>query len=167
MRRGQPKKTGPVKKMASWARQQQQITEAADGAYALLLRADGQLTQAGQRYYSHLGLRPPSKDFDYNQPLIRKGPNNCNGLCAPCRTESAQAGQGLLPRQVLRVLVHVRPGQAAQRRAGYERRDWLPVNELGGAMTRHLTEEQVPSGSGSRWRSKTLRAGVWLQNNDP
>ena len=30
--------------------------------------------------------------------------------------------------------------------AGYERRDWLPVNELGGAMTRHpahLTEEQV------------------------
>ena len=22
------------------------------------------------------GLRPPSKDFDYNQPLIRKGPND-------------------------------------------------------------------------------------------
>ena len=42
------------------------------GAYALLSRADGQLTRAGQHYYSHLGLRPPSKDFDYNQPLIRE-----------------------------------------------------------------------------------------------
>ena len=83
--------------MASWARQRQQITEAADGgarartgadgavvlnlrrgpgAYALLSRADGQLTRAGQHYYSHLGLRPPSKDFDYNQPLIREGPND-------------------------------------------------------------------------------------------
>ena len=46
------------------------------GAYALLSRADGQLTRAGQRYYSHLGLRPPSKDFDYNLPLIREGPND-------------------------------------------------------------------------------------------
>ena len=77
------KKNWPRKKrMASWARQRQQITEAADGgarartgadgavvlhlrrgpeAYALLSRADGQLTRAGQRYYSHLGLRPPNK----------------------------------------------------------------------------------------------------------
>ena len=46
------------------------------GAYALLARTDGQLTRAGQRYYSHLGLRPPTKDFDYNQPLIREGPND-------------------------------------------------------------------------------------------
>ena len=42
-------------------------------AYALLSRADGQLTRAGQRYYSHLGPRPSSKDFDYNQP---QGPND-------------------------------------------------------------------------------------------
>ena len=97
-RRSNRQKNGPVKKrMASWARQRQQITEAADGgarartgadgavvlnlrrgpgAYALLSRADGQLTRAGQHYYSHLGLRPPSKDFDYNQPLIREGPND-------------------------------------------------------------------------------------------
>ena len=94
----QPKKNWARKKrMASWARQRQQITEAADGgarartgadgavvlnlrrgpgAYALLSRADGQLTRAGQHYYPHLGLRPPSKDFDYNQPLIREGPND-------------------------------------------------------------------------------------------
>ena len=80
------------KRMASWARQRQQITEAADGgarartgadgaavlnlrrgpgAYALLSRADGQLTRAGQHYYSHLGLRPPSKDFDYTSSSAR------------------------------------------------------------------------------------------------
>ena len=75
-RRVQPTKKWPRKKrMASWARQRQQITEAADGgarartapdgavvlnlrrrpgAYALLSRADGQLTRAGQHYYSHL-----------------------------------------------------------------------------------------------------------------
>ena len=84
------------KRMASWARQRQ-ITEAADGgarartradgaivlnlrrgpgAYALLSRAGRQLTRAGQHYYSHLGLRPPSRDCDYNQPLIREGPND-------------------------------------------------------------------------------------------
>ena len=79
------KKNWPRKKrMASWARQRQQITEAADGgaractgadgavvlnlrrgsgAFALLSRADGQ-PRAGQHDYSHLGLRPPSKDFD-------------------------------------------------------------------------------------------------------
>ena len=108
------KKNWPRKKgMASWARQRQQITEAADGgaractgadgavvlnlrrgpgAYALLSRADGQLTRAGQHYYSHLGLRPPSKDFDYNQPLVvRKGclhqPNSFGFLVPkPCKT---------------------------------------------------------------------------------
>ena len=134
--------------MASWARQRQQITEAADGgarartgadgavvlnlrrgagAYALLSRADGQLTRAGQHYYSHLGLRPPSKDFDYNQPLIREGPNDYillrNGqkklvLPAGRRAPADQAGQRLLPRQVLRVpgpRAGDHPWQAAQR----------------------------------------------------
>ena len=94
--RGRAKKTGPVKKEWQVGRDNDSITEAADGgarartgadavvlnlrrgpgAYALLSRADGQLTRAGQHYYSHLGLRPPSKDFDYNQPLIREGPND-------------------------------------------------------------------------------------------
>ena len=114
IRAGMPKKTGPVKK--EWqVGQRQQITEAADsgaractgadgavvlnlrrgpGAYALLSRADGQLTWAGQHYYSHLGLRPPSKDFDYNQPLIREGPNdyillrNGQKKLVRCRAES-------------------------------------------------------------------------------
>ena len=61
-------------------------------------------------------------------------------------------GKGFFRDKYYEYLVHVpviirgrrRSGQNAG--AGYERRDWLPVNELGGAMTRHpahLTEEQV------------------------
>ena len=81
--RGQPKKTSPVKK--EWqvgrgndSRSRRPRTALAPartgadgavglnlrrgpGAYALLLRADGQLTRAGQHYYSHLGLRPPAR----------------------------------------------------------------------------------------------------------
>ena len=169
--------------MASWARQRQQITEAADGgarartgadgavvlnlrrgpgAYALLSHADGQLTRAGQHYYSHLGLRPPSKDFDYNQPLIREGPNDYillrNGQKKLVRSlqggehRLTKLGKGFFRDKYYEYLVHVPVIIRGRRRsgrnagAGYERRDWLPVNELGGAMTRHpahLTEEQV------------------------
>ena len=171
------------KRMASWARQRQQITEAADGgarartgadgavvlnlrrgpgAYALLSRADGQLTRAGQHYYSHLGLRPPSKDFDYNQPLIREGPNDYillrNGRKKLVRSlqggehRLTKLGKGFFRDKFYEYLVHVPVIIRGRRRsgrnagAGYKRRDWLPVNELGGAMTRHpahLTEEQV------------------------
>ena len=168
--------------MASWARQRQQITEAADGgarartgadgavvlnlrrgpgAYALLSRADGQLTRAGQHYYSHLGLRPPSKDFDYNQPLIREGPNDYillrNGQKKLVRSlqggehRLTKLGKGFFRDKYYEYLVHVPVIIRGRRRsgrnagAGYERRDWLPVNELGGATRHpaHLTEEQV------------------------
>ena len=83
-----PKKTGPVKKEWQVGRDNDSRSRArtgADGAvvlnlrrgpgaYALLLCADGQLTRAGQHYYSHLACGP--QDFDYNQPLIREGPND-------------------------------------------------------------------------------------------
>ena len=79
--RGPPKKTGRVKK--EWQVGQDTTADHGRGrglgAYALLLRADGQLTRAGQHYYFHLGLRPPSNDFNYNQPLIREGSND--SLC--------------------------------------------------------------------------------------
>ena len=173
------KKNWPRKKrMASWARQ----TEAADGgarartgadgavvlnlrrgpgAYALLSRADGQLTRAGQHYYSHLGLRPPSKDFDYNQPLIREGPNDYillrNGQKKLMRSlqggehRLTKLGKGFFRDKYYKYLVHVPVIIRGRRRSGrnagarYERRDWLPVNELGGATRHpaHLTEEQV------------------------
>ena len=131
------------------------------GAYALLSRADGQLTRAGQRYYSHLGLRPPSKDFDYNQPLIREGPNDYillrNGQKKLVRSlqggehRLTKLGKGFFRDKYYEYLVHVPVITRGRRRsgrnagAGYERRDWLPVNELGGATRHpaHLTEEQV------------------------
>ena len=145
--------------MASWARQRQQITEAADGgarartgadgavvlnlrrgpgAYALLSRADGQLTRAGQHYYSHLGLRPPSKDFDYNQPLIREGPNDYillrNGQKKLVRSlqggehRLTKLGKGFFRDKYYEYLVHVPVIIRGRRRsgrnagAGYERR---------------------------------------------
>ena len=148
-------KNGHVKKrMASWARQRQQITEAADGgarartaadgavvlnlrrgpgAYALLSRADGQLTRAGQHYYSHLGLRPPSKDFDYNQPLIREGPNDyillCNGRKKLVRSlqggehRLTKLGKGFFRDKYFECLVHAPviirgSAQRAERRGG-------------------------------------------------
>ena len=129
------------------------------GAYALLLRADGQLTRPGQRYYSHLGLRPPSKDFDYNQPPHPRGAQLlCNGQTKLVRSlqggehRLTKLGKGFFRDKYYEYLVHVpviiwgrrRSGRNAG--AGYKRRDWLPVNELGGAMTRrpaHLMEEQV------------------------
>ena len=183
IRAGIPENARPGKKnWPSWARQRQQITEAADGgarartgadgavvlnlrrgpgAYALLSRADGQLTRAGQHYYSHLGLRPPSKDFDYNQPLIREGPNDYillrNGQKKLVRSlqggehRLTKLGKGFFRDKYYEYLVHVPVIIRGRRRsgrnagAGYERRDWLPVNELGGATRHpaHLTEEQV------------------------
>ena len=43
---------------------------------ALLTRPNGQLTRAGQFYHSITGRRPPSRQFDESQPLIRDGPND-------------------------------------------------------------------------------------------
>ena len=129
------------KRMASWARQQQQIMEAADGgarartgsdgpgAYVLLLsRADGQLTRAGQHYYSHLGLRPPSKDFDYNQPLIREGPNDYillrNGQKKLVRSlkggehRLTKLGKGFFRDKYYEYLVHVAVIIRGRRRSG-------------------------------------------------
>ena len=128
------------------------------GAYALLSRADGQLTRAGQHYYSHLGLRPPSKDFDYNQPLIREGPNDYillrNGQKKLLRFlhgehRLTKLGKGFFRDKCYKYLVHVpviiRGRRRSGRNAGAGYRDWLPVNELGGATRHpaHLTEEQV------------------------
>ena len=133
------------------------------GAYALLARTDGQLTRAGQYYYSHLGLRPPTKDFDYNQPLTREGPNNYillrNGQKKLVRSlegdgehRLTKLGKAFFRDKYYEHLVHVPVVIRGRRRSGrnagaaYERKDWLPINELGGAMTRRpagLTEEQV------------------------
>ena len=139
--RGPPKKTGPVKK--EWQVGRTRCSRA----------RTGQLTRAGQHDYSHLGLRPPSKDFDYNQPLIREGPNDYillrNGQKKLVRSlqggehRLTKLGKGFFRDKYYEYLVHVPVIIRGRRRsgrnagAGYERRDWLPVNELGGASTPH------------------------------
>ena len=187
--------------MASWARQRQQITEAADGGARARTGADGAVVlnlrrgpgafargrQAGQHYYSHLGLRPPSKDFDYNQPLIREGPNDYillrNGQKKLVRSlqggehRLTKLGKGFFRDKYYEYLVHVpviiRGRQHSGRNAGA---GWLPVNELGGATRHpaHLTEEQVaqrvrqqveasldPGSSWTRPTSSTPRGTGW------
>ncbi|CAE7869557.1 pfh1, partial [Symbiodinium sp. KB8] len=42
----------------------------------LLSRPNGELTRAGQFYYGLVGGRPPSRQFDEEQPLIREGPTD-------------------------------------------------------------------------------------------
>ena len=76
-----------------------------------------------------------------------------------------QAGQGLLPRQVLSTGDH--PWQAGRNAGAAKRRNWLPANELGGA-TRHpatLRRSRWRSGSGSRWRPRDP-GGPILQLSD-
>ena len=71
----------------SWAQQREQIRRAAQagvrprilplagpgGQSAQLTRPNGALTRAGQLYYQLAGRRPPSRQFDEAQPLIREG----------------------------------------------------------------------------------------------
>ena len=46
-------------------------------SYVLLARADGSLTKAGEHFY---GQNPsqirPTSQFDYNTPIIKRGPND-------------------------------------------------------------------------------------------
>ena len=178
LRMRQPKKNWARKKrMASWARQQQQITEAADGgaractgadgavvlnlrrgpgACALLLRADGQLTRADN--FSHLdlqGLRP-------QQPLIRAGPNDNillrNGQKKLVRSlqggkhRLTKLGKGFFRDKHHENLVHVRdhPWQAAQRaeRGRGPRAQGLAAGERAGRG-----HEAPGTSRRSRWRS--------------
>ena len=119
----QPKKNWARKKrMASWARQRQQITEAADGgarartgadgavvlnlrrgpaAYALLSRADGQLTRAGQHYYSHLGPAAAQQEL-----RLQRGPTTTS-CCATGRHRLTKLGKGFFRDKYCKYLVHV------------------------------------------------------------
>ena len=112
-----------------------------------------------QHYYSHLGLRPPSKDFDYNQPLIREGPNDYILLRNKHKklVRSLQGGdrltklgKGFFRDKYYKYLVHVPAIIRGRRRSGQTparlRAQRLAAGERAGGATRHpahLTEEQV------------------------
>ena len=74
-----------------------------------------------QHYYSHVGLRPPSKDFDYNQPLIREGPNDYI-LLRNGQKKLVRSLQGGERRLTMIIQGRRRSGRSAG--AGYECRDW-------------------------------------------
>ena len=108
--RGRAKKTGPVKKEWQVGRDNDSrsrrprtaapgLARGADGAvvlnlrrgpgaYALLSRADGQLTRAGQRYYSHLGLR--ARTLTTTSPSSDRAPATTS-CCAACRRSSCES----------------------------------------------------------------------------
>ena len=143
------------------------------GAYALLARTDGQLTRAGQHYYSHLGLRPPTKDFDYNQPLIREGPNDYillrNGQKKLVRSlegdgerRLTKLGKAFFRDKCYEYLVHVPVVIRGRRRSGRGlRAERLATDQR--ARGRH---DSAPRGT-HRGVAQRVRRGVEASLGDP
>ena len=93
----QPKKNWARKKrMASWARQRQQITEAADGGARARTGADGAVV---------LNLRRGPGGASTTTPTWA-----CGLLCAPCRAEHrlTKLGKGFFRDKYYEYLVHAR-----------------------------------------------------------
>ena len=126
------------------------------GAYALLSRADGQLTRlllppgpAAAQQGLRLQPAPHPRGAQRLHPAAQRA-EEARALPAG-RRAPADLGKGFFRDKYYEYLVHVPVIIRGRRRsgrnagAGYERRDWLPVNELGGATRHpaHLTEEQV------------------------
>ena len=162
----QPKKNWARKKrMASWARQRQQITEAADGGARARTGADGAVVLNLRRGRAALGRQlralPPGPAASQQglrlqpaphprgaQRLLRNGQKKLVRSLQGGEHRLTKLGKGFFRDKYYEYLVHVPVIIRGRRRnagAGYERRDWLPVNELGGATRHpaHLTEEQV------------------------
>ena len=107
---------------------------------ALLTRPNGQLTRAGQFYHSITGRRPPSRQFDESQPLIRDGPNDyiltrggARKLVRSLQTNGqyhvTKLGKAFFKDKFTEWLAHVPVIIRGRRRNGtpYERHDYLPV----------------------------------------
>ena len=113
----------------------------------LLTRPNGQLTREGQFYYSVTGRRPPSRQFDESQPLIRDGASDYilmrSGRRQLVRTlqpdgqyHVTKLGKAFFKDKYTEWLAHVpviiRGTRRRGRNAGnsYERHDYLPVTTL-------------------------------------
>ena len=169
-------KQNPHTNMASLARQQAQIRAAiaagarprttvagatvlhvargANGAgFVYLARPDGTTTPLGSFYYRETGSRPPTKWLDFDQPLIREGPNDYvlfrNGLKRLVRTLQPDGKFGLtglgklffkdkFTEYLAHVPVIIRGTRRRGKNAGmpYQRTDMLPVTTLGLRQTR-------------------------------
>ena len=111
----------------------------------LLTRPNGQLTRAGQFYYSVTGRRPPSRQFDESQPLIRDGPSDYillrSGRRQLVRTlqpdgqyHVTKLGKAFFKDKYTEWLAHVpviiRGTRGRNAGNSYERHDYLPVTAL-------------------------------------
>ena len=121
--------------------------------FVYLAQPDGTTTPLGSFYYRETGSRPPTKWLDFDQPLVRDGPNDYvlerNGLKRLVRILQPNGkyhltalGKHFFHDKFTQYLAHVpviiRGTRKRGRNAGmpYERTDMLPVNTLGLRQTR-------------------------------
>ena len=116
---------------------------------ALLTRPNGQLTRAGQFYHSITSRRPPTRQFDESQPLIRDGPNDyiltrggARKLVRSLQTNGqyhvTKLRKAFFKDKFTEWLAHVPVIIRGRRRNGtpYERHDYLPVTALEMGLSR-------------------------------
>ena len=170
--------------MSGWAQQREAIRRAAQGGVrartnaqgsqrlplannrlreVLLSRPNGELTRAGQFYYGLVGGRPPSRQFDEEQPLIREGPTDYillrSGLKKPVRSlqpdgnyHLTKLGKSFFREKYTDWLAHVPVRITGTRQRGrnagrpYQRDDFLPITVVNGSLSRQsngLSDQQA------------------------
>ena len=118
------------------------------GSYALLSRANGVLTKAGQFFYQETNRQRPNSSYDPDQALVRHGNSDYiqlrNGTTRAVRTLQPTGSYSVTrlgklffrnkhSEYIAHVPVIIQGIQARGRNAGgtYQRLDWLPANVLG------------------------------------
>eukprot|EP00439_Symbiodinium_sp_Y106_P070876 s2816_g12.t1 len=111
----------------------------------MLSRPNGELTRAGQYYYQLIGRPPSSQQYDRNQPLIRKGPNDYIMLLRSLQPNGnyqlTKLGRHFFKDKWVDWVVHVPVIIRGVRRNGrnrgmpYERTKRLPVTDLNVALS--------------------------------
>ena len=170
--------------MSSWAQQREAIRRAAQGGVrartnaqgsqrlplannrlreVLLSRPNGELTRAGQFYYGLVGGRPPSRQFDEEQPLIREGPTDYillrSGVKKAVRSlqpdgsyHLTKLGKSFFREKYTDWLAHVPVRITGTRQRGrnagrpYQRDDFLPITVVNGSLSRQssgLSDQQA------------------------
>ena len=114
-------------------------------SYVLLARADGTLTKAGEHYY---GQNPsqirPTSQFDYNTPIIKRGPNDyirtrdgkeslIRSLKADGSTTVTRLGRSFFKNKQTEYVVQVPAIVSGTNRRGkvVDRKTFLPTDLLG------------------------------------
>ena len=170
--------------MSSWAQQREAIRRAAQGGVrartnaqgsqrlplannrlreVLLSRPNGELTRAGQFYYGLVGGRPPSRQFDEEQPLIREGLTDYillrSGVKKAVRSlqpdgnyNLTKLGKSFFREKYTDWLAHVPVRITGTRQRGrnagrpYQRDDFLPITVVNGSLSRQssgLSDQQA------------------------